>query len=190
MKPFAGLLSVAALVCIVGCGQTDAGISTAVKTKLAANDLVKASEINVDTRDYVVTLTGDVGTAVAKEEAVRVARGTDGVRDVIDHLISARHADRRHQCGWAGDVADNAADNVERGAEATKHGIAKGADSAEHGIEKGADAAGHGIEKGAHATKEGAEKVGHATVDGTKKVVGKVKDAVTDDNRDSDHDGH
>ena len=107
MKRFAGLLSIAALVCTVGCGQTDAGIATAVKTKLAANDLVKASDINVDTRDYIVTLaTGDVGTAVAKEEAVRVARGTDGVRDVIDRL-TLRDTPIAATSGRADDVEKN-----------------------------------------------------------------------------------
>jgi osmotically-inducible protein OsmY len=39
----------------VGCAQTDAGITTNVKSKLVADDLVKARQINVDTQDKVVT---------------------------------------------------------------------------------------------------------------------------------------
>jgi len=84
-------LVVAAAVALVaaGCGQTDAGITTTVKTKFAADDTVRAYQVNVDTRNGVVTLRGDVDTMAAKEQAVRIARGTDGVRDVIDQITVA-----------------------------------------------------------------------------------------------------
>ena len=82
----ARLLAAAGLVAAVGCGQTDAGITTNVKTKMAADDTVKAYQINVDTRNGVVTLKGDVDTVAAKTMAVRIARETEGVRDVIDEI--------------------------------------------------------------------------------------------------------
>ena len=44
------------------CSQSDAGITTAVKSKLAADDTVKAYRIDVDTKDKVVTLKGNVDT--------------------------------------------------------------------------------------------------------------------------------
>lgn len=79
----AGLaLAVAAFV-LVACGQTDAGTTAKVKSQLAADDTVKAYLINVDTKEQVVTLTGTVDTAEAKERAVTIARGTEGVRDVV-----------------------------------------------------------------------------------------------------------
>ena len=68
----------------VACAQTDPGITTAVKSKLAADDLVKAYRIDVDTKDHVVTLSGEVDNAAAKARAVELARGVDGVRDVVD----------------------------------------------------------------------------------------------------------
>jgi hyperosmotically inducible periplasmic protein len=84
------LQRLAVLVCAAGlavaCGQSDAGITTSVKSKLAADDTVKAYEINVDTQNHVVTLTGTVESAVAKEQAIRIARDTDGVRNVVDNL--------------------------------------------------------------------------------------------------------
>ena len=84
------LQRLAVLVCAAGlsvaCGQSDAGISTAVKSKLAADDTVKAYEIDVDTDRRVVTLSGEVQTTVAKDQALKLARETDGVRDVIDKL--------------------------------------------------------------------------------------------------------
>jgi osmotically-inducible protein OsmY len=76
----------AAAIMTVACSQTDAGITTNVKTKLAADDTVKAYQVDVDTRNGVVTLSGDVETTAAKEQAIRIARETDGVRDVIDQI--------------------------------------------------------------------------------------------------------
>jgi len=69
-----------------GCASTDAGITTTVKNKLIADDLVKARQINVDTRDKVVTLTGQVNTSEEESRALQIARGTDGVLDVIDQI--------------------------------------------------------------------------------------------------------
>src|SRR5918994_1204179 len=71
---------------MAACGQTDPGITTAVKTRLAADDTVKAYQIDVDTRDKVVTLSGSVNTEAEKTQAVAVARGTDGVVNVVDNI--------------------------------------------------------------------------------------------------------
>jgi hyperosmotically inducible protein len=70
----------------VACAQTDPGITTAVKSKLAADDTVKAYQIDVDTKNRVVTLKGDVETDAAKARAIEVARNTEGVRDVVDAM--------------------------------------------------------------------------------------------------------
>ena len=69
----------------VACSASDPGITTAVKAKFAADDTVKAYRIDVDTKDRVVTLSGQVDNAVAKARAVELARSTDGVRDVVDN---------------------------------------------------------------------------------------------------------
>jgi hyperosmotically inducible protein len=71
------------------CAQSDAGVTTAVKSKLAADDTVKAYRIDVDTKDRVVTLKGDVDTEAARARAVELARATNGVRDVVDGLTVA-----------------------------------------------------------------------------------------------------
>lgn len=68
------------------CSQSDPGITTAVKSKLAADDQVKAYRIDVDTTDRVVTLTGAVDTPAARERALDLARNTEGVSDVVDRL--------------------------------------------------------------------------------------------------------
>ena len=74
-------------VMTVACGQTDTGISTSIKSKFAADDTVKASQIDVDTKDKIVTLTGTVDSEIAKNRAVDIARATKGVTRVTDNLI-------------------------------------------------------------------------------------------------------
>ena len=65
----------------------DAGSLTAkIKSKMALDDLVKASTINVDTTGSVVTLTGTVESSQERERAVRLARETAGVTSVVDKL--------------------------------------------------------------------------------------------------------
>jgi hyperosmotically inducible periplasmic protein len=83
---FAILLSAGALAFTVACSHTDTGITSAVKSKMAADDTVKASEINVDTHNHVVTLNGTVGSKAERERAVMIARNTKGVNSVIDDL--------------------------------------------------------------------------------------------------------
>jgi hyperosmotically inducible protein len=86
LRALVSTLAVALTVLAAACSQTDAGITTAVKSKLAADDTVKAYQINVDTNNKVVTLTGNVDTAMARSRAVEIARGTSGVSNVIDNL--------------------------------------------------------------------------------------------------------
>jgi len=78
--------ALALAVTTVACSQSDAGITSAVKTKFAADDTVKASQINVDTSDKVVTLSGTVDTQAAKTRALELARETKGVVRVSDQL--------------------------------------------------------------------------------------------------------
>jgi hyperosmotically inducible protein len=86
LQRFAVLLSTAGIVVTIACSQSDPGVTTAVKSKLAVDDTVKAYQIDVDTKDRIVTLSGTVETAAAKEQAVMIARQTNGVRDVVDHI--------------------------------------------------------------------------------------------------------
>src|SRR5712691_7360108 len=86
LQRLAILCSTVGLVMTIACSQTDPGITTAVKTKLAVDDTVKAYQIDVDTSNGVVTLTGVVEVPAAEVQAVSIARRTDGVKDVTDHI--------------------------------------------------------------------------------------------------------
>lgn len=77
---------IVAIIC-TACGPTDAGIGTQVKTNLTADETVKAAQIEVGVQKKVVTLSGTVNNDAVKERAVAVARGTDGVAEVIDQIV-------------------------------------------------------------------------------------------------------
>jgi len=64
----------------------DATITAEVKTKLIANENISASDIDVDTDNRVVTLSGRVHTDTERELAGLIARNTSGVDSVVNHL--------------------------------------------------------------------------------------------------------
>jgi osmotically-inducible protein OsmY len=82
---------VAGLSLVVSCASTDVGLATHVKARFAADDLVKASQIEVASNDGTVTLKGNVDSEEAKERAIQLAKSTPGVTNVVD-MISARTA--------------------------------------------------------------------------------------------------
>jgi hyperosmotically inducible protein len=70
----------------VGEKIDDAAITAKVKAKITADDMLNPFNIDVDTNDGVVTLSGRVQTADAKNRAGELARGTDGVKSVHNDL--------------------------------------------------------------------------------------------------------
>lgn len=69
-----------------GSDLKDAGITTAVKTKFAVDDLVKGSNIEVNTENGVVTLNGTVTSKKESLRAVALAKSVDGVKLVHNKL--------------------------------------------------------------------------------------------------------
>jgi osmotically-inducible protein OsmY len=65
----------------------DVGLTASVKLQLLFDRDVSGWQINVDTRDRVVTLEGVADTDADKARAVRIARETHGVACVVDQLI-------------------------------------------------------------------------------------------------------
>jgi len=91
---FACAAALVAALPLVGCASTrtigeeasDAAITAKVKSRLAADPDVSAREIDVDTLDGRVRLSGVVDSRYERAEAVRVARRTEGVRAVDNDL--------------------------------------------------------------------------------------------------------
>jgi osmotically-inducible protein OsmY len=61
-------------------GSTDASIETSVQARLYAEGTTRDHDIDVRAADGVVTLRGTVGSDAAKQQALQIARGTEGVR--------------------------------------------------------------------------------------------------------------
>lgn len=64
----------------------DAGITAAVKSKLAAEKISTVTRIDVDTNQGVVALTGTVPSEAMRVRADEIAREVRGVRDVVNNL--------------------------------------------------------------------------------------------------------
>lgn len=64
----------------------DAAITAKVKSALIANPLTKAHQINVDTANSMVELSGFVDSDAAKKEAAKVAQDIAGVTSVENRL--------------------------------------------------------------------------------------------------------
>jgi osmotically-inducible protein OsmY len=70
--------------------MTEAAITAKIKSKMALDDYVKARTINVDTKGTTVTLTGTVHSEQERQRAVRLARETESITQVIDKLQVAK----------------------------------------------------------------------------------------------------
>lgn len=72
----------------VGTYVKDSAITTKVKTKLAEKHLSTLTRISVDTdKDGVVWLSGTAPTSDAKDLAGMIAKSTDGVTNVHNHIV-------------------------------------------------------------------------------------------------------
>jgi len=65
---------------------SDAWITTKVNWFFVGEDLLENSDIDTDTKKGVVTLKGTVKTDAGKKRAVALAKGVDGVKNVIDQM--------------------------------------------------------------------------------------------------------
>jgi hyperosmotically inducible protein len=66
--------------------MTDTWITTRVAARFVDEPLLKDSNINVDSGKHIVTLKGTVTSKAGRTRATTVARGTEGVHSVVNHL--------------------------------------------------------------------------------------------------------
>ena len=66
--------------------MTDEWITGRVHARFVDEDLLKGSDISVDTHKHVVTLKGTVTGQAGRSQATKVAKGTEGVHSVVNHL--------------------------------------------------------------------------------------------------------
>ena len=86
------LATILAAPLVAGCGKTigetidDTTITTRVKTAMLNDPAVGGLSIDVDTYKGVVTLSGRVKTPAERDQAMALARKTEGVTEVKDAL--------------------------------------------------------------------------------------------------------
>ena len=88
----------------VGNFMDDSTITAKVKAALVDHDSIKSTDISVKTDQKVVTLSGFVESQAQAEEAVKVAKGVEGVTSVSDKL-HVRDSKDSSVKGYAGDTA-------------------------------------------------------------------------------------
>jgi len=92
LLPLALILGACSSTRSVGDQLDDGVITSKVKAKLAADPEVNPFEIDVDTRNRVVYLSGMIDTWDERMEAERLARNTGGVIGVVNELQIGEHA--------------------------------------------------------------------------------------------------
>jgi osmotically-inducible protein OsmY len=140
-----------------GDAAADAAITSAVKSKLLADTKVGGLKIDVDTNNNVVTLSGKVGTVAERNEAMRLARTTTGVKRVVNKLV----IDKTIATTGRTDKDDRLKVEIK---DDTKETAGKIKDASKKGAEKTGDAA---------------KKVGEKTKDVAQDAAGKTKDAAS-----------
>lgn len=73
-----------------GEAVSEGALTAKIISKMALDDHVKARQINVHTTGTTVTLTGTVRSEQERERAVRLARETEGITQVVDKLQVVR----------------------------------------------------------------------------------------------------
>ena len=73
-----------------GVVASDSAITTKIKSKFAADSVVSVFDIGVKTWSGTVTLSGNVGSYIARDQAESIAKDTGGVAAVNNHFNTAR----------------------------------------------------------------------------------------------------
>ena len=64
----------------------ESAVTAKIKSKMVLDDRVQARNVHVETNGTVVTLTGNVNSEAERKRAVELAKETEGVTSVVDHL--------------------------------------------------------------------------------------------------------
>jgi hyperosmotically inducible protein len=118
MSRIAITLVIGALALGYACSDTrtverqidDVGLTAALGTKYVLDTEIDRFRIDIDTLNGVVTLRGAVPNAEQRTDAERIARNTEGVRDVVNELVvdpTPRTASRAFDDAWIVTMIDS-----------------------------------------------------------------------------------
>jgi hyperosmotically inducible protein len=181
LRSILGIFASALLV--VGCAETDAGITTNVKSKLVSDDLVKARQIDVDTQEGVVTLTGTVQSSEEEAQALQLARDVSGVTSVVDNITVSPDGEQNAAptTGYgdaAGSTADRMGDAAADAGITAKVKTALMADDTVKGLQIDVDTSGGVVTLSGNVNSQ-AEKTKAVEIAGQVEDVARVEDKLT-----------
>ena len=70
----------------IAAAADDTAITAKVKASILAEPGLKSTQINVETKNATVTLSGTVDSDIMRDRAKQIAMSTDGVKNVVDNL--------------------------------------------------------------------------------------------------------
>jgi hyperosmotically inducible protein len=87
LLPFVLFLTLIATLVAASKPVTDDFISDTIRTKLAADQIVKGGAIEVIVKDGAVTLRGSVEEVAQKNKAEKIAKKVSGVKSVTNEIM-------------------------------------------------------------------------------------------------------
>ncbi|HKQ61951.1 MAG TPA: BON domain-containing protein [Candidatus Polarisedimenticolaceae bacterium] len=104
------LLSLALFTVLAQSCSSDAALTARIKTRLVADEAVRASSIEVASRAGIVTLTGTTSSEQARARALQLTLKTGGVLAVRDRIVvgPSGEAERCGRRPWVGERVDDA----------------------------------------------------------------------------------
>jgi hyperosmotically inducible periplasmic protein len=93
----------------VGTQIDDSALTGSVKSALMADDTVRSFDIDVETNNGVVALSGNVTTQAQIDQAMQVARGVSGVREVENRMTMQPGGASAGSSSTLGTAADDTA---------------------------------------------------------------------------------
>jgi hyperosmotically inducible protein len=164
-------------------GSNDAAITTEVKAKITDDEMLDATNINVDTKEGVVTLEGTITRTDQEAHAIQIARSVPNVKDVVSRLqvepqVGSTDLDEKME-----KTAENTGEKLEETAEKTGEKLEETAEKTGEKIEDTAEKAGEKIGDLADKTEDKVDNlnVGEAVDDAS--TTAKVKLALSKDDQ-------
>lgn len=148
-----------------------------IQTKWKSDSALNGTDIDVEVKNGVATLTGEVHTAAQKARAARHAH-IDGVTEVVNQIEVVRPGETAAKAKAGLDKAANKTGEVAgTAAGATKSGVTTAASETKKGVTTAAEKTGEGVSKAAEKTGEGVSKAGEKTGEALGTAAGATKDA-------------
>jgi hyperosmotically inducible protein len=130
-RKFALFVMILLAASFIACrGSNDAAITTEVKAKITDDELLDATNIDVDTKEGIVTLKGTVTRTDQEQQAIQIARTVPNVKDVVSQLQIEPQVGSTDLDEKAEETAEGTGEKLEETAENTGEKIEETAEKA------------------------------------------------------------